>query len=117
MGAVTDFIQSAIPKKKKRKRMKFAYGLVLGLLAFTQAKKYGEGKLENKDVGDGGYGGGKLENNNDGKLRIWESIDYDDGAEKCSPEDIGPPKNCRTEYCPNIGDYCCSCYPDKKVKA
>merc|ERR1712126_195583 len=102
-------------KKKKKKRMKFAYGLVLGLLAFTQAKKYGEGKLENKD--GGGYGGGKLENNNDGKLRIWESIDYDDGAEKCSPEDKAPPKNCRTEYCPNIGDYCCSCYPDKKVKA
>merc|ERR1712121_243580 len=39
MGAVTDFIQSSISKKEKR--MKFAYGLVLGLLTFTQAYTLG----------------------------------------------------------------------------
>merc|ERR1712112_639409 len=75
MGAVTHSIQSAIPKKKKR--MKFACGLVLCLLTFTHAKppppggyggggkgklqcKYGDcgkGKLENP----GKYGGGEKE--------------------------------------------------------
>merc|ERR1712033_85083 len=133
MGVVkqADFIQSAIPKK--RKRMKFAYGLVLGLLAFTQAKPpppggygggklennygYGGGKLENND----GYGGGKLENNDGGygggklqigRLKMW---DQDDDSELCTEEDIKE-RNCRTEYCPDMGRNCCSCYPDKKVK-
>merc|ERR1712121_111464 len=112
MGAVkqADFIQSAIPKK--RKRMKFAYGLVLGLLAFTQAKPpppggYGGGKLENND---GGYGGGKLQI---GRLKMW---DQDDDSELCTEEDIKE-RNCRTEYCPDMGRNCCSCYPDKKLKA
>merc|ERR1712121_479272 len=39
MGEVTGFIQSSISKKEKG--MKFAYGLVLGLLTFTQAYTLG----------------------------------------------------------------------------
>merc|ERR1712112_21248 len=131
MGVVTDLIQSTITKK--RKRMKFAYGLVLGLVAFTQAKApppdgYGNGKLENQEYGGGkgklenqeyGEGGkGKLENKEygGGKLRIWEGIDYDDDAEKCSEEDKRE-RNCKTEWCPDMERYCCACVEDKKVAA
>merc|ERR1712112_204200 len=117
MGVVTDLIQSTITKK--RKRMKFAYGLVLGLVAFTQAKApppdgYGNGKLENQEYGGGK---GKLENKEYGgeQLRIWEGIDYDDDAEKCSEEDKRE-RNCKTEWCPDMERYCCACYEDKKRK-
>merc|ERR1712121_473221 len=65
---VTDLIQSSISKKEKR--MKFAYGLVLGLLTFTQAYTLG-GDIRKREANTPyleSYTPGKLESYGPEKL-------------------------------------------------
>merc|ERR1712121_596997 len=68
MGEVTGFIQSSISKKEKG--MKFAYGLVLGLLTFTQAYTLG-GDIRKREANTQyleSYTPGKLESYGPEKL-------------------------------------------------
>merc|ERR1712121_350475 len=96
---VTQFIQSAI--LKKRKRMKFAYGLVLVLLTFTQVFGHyngeGKGKREAKPPVKGK---GKLE-----KFNIFiegdRKLENKDDKLECPP----CPPGCDIDY----SDCYCMC--------